>query len=332
LTAALSLLAFVGLVSLAAQRRLVSARWATRAPGLAIWAWQALTLAAAAALLLAGFTLILPLSHLSVDLATLLHECAVHLREQYESLLGTGLALVGGGAAVVIVVRLAHAFVAVSRQVARRRRHLRDLVALLGTSPCGAEYVEVDHDVPLVYCLPGRSRRSRSDIGTARAEWSSQVVVTSAALRCLSPDELSGVLRHERAHLSTRHDLAIGAARALERAFLGLSLFRVAADQITRLAEMHADDRSGPRRPLAMALMRLGTALPPEGAIGAHGTNTLQRAQRLLLPAGALSPRLRAAVLGGPLLVLVLPLVLALAPALMPLGLGHCAGFSAQSC
>ena len=331
MTAALSLLAFVALTTVAAQHWLVSARWATRGPGLAIWAWQALSLSVAAALLLAGFTLILPLSHLSVDLAELVRACEVHLRERYETPLGTGMALVGGGAAVLIVLRLAHAFVAVSVEVGRRRRHLRDLVAVVGTRHRDPQYVEVEHDVPLVYCLPGRRRWALPGARAAHAG-ASEVVVTSAAVQCLSDAELAGVLRHERAHLDTRHDLAIGAARALERAFLGFSLFRVAADQITRLAEMQADDRAGPRRPLAMALMRLGTAQPPAGAMGAHGMNTLQRAQRLLQPSVALSPRIHAAVISGPLLVLALPLALALAPALMPLGLDHCAGFSPPSC
>ncbi|WP_170169818.1 M56 family metallopeptidase [Nocardioides aurantiacus] len=322
----------MGLSTIAAQRWLVSARWTTRGPGLAIWAWQALSLSVAAALLLAGFTLILPLSHLSVDLAELVRACEVHLRERYETPLGTGLALVGGGAAVVIVLRLAFAFVAVSVDVGQRRRHLRDLVAVLGRRHNEGQYVEVEHDVPLVYCLPGRRGWSLPGSRSSQPAKASEVIVTSAAVHCLSDAELAGVLRHERAHLETRHDLAIGAARALERAFLGFSLFRVAADQITRLAEMQADDRAGPRRPLAMALMRLGTAQPPAGAMGAHGANTLQRAQRLLEPTAALSPHLHAAVISGPLLMLALPLVLALAPALMPLGLDHCAGFSPPSC
>lgn len=332
MTATLSLLVFVVLATLVARRVLVVAVWPTRAPGLAIWAWQAVSLSVAAALLLAGFTLILPLSHLSVDLAELLSACATHLRERYETPLGTGLALTGGATAIGILARLVYAFLAVSVDVGRRRRHLRDLVHVLSTPDPSGEYVTIDHDVPLVYCLPGG--RSRPLLGHRGPEQthSPEVVVTTAALECLSAAELRGVLRHERAHLDTRHDLAIGAAHALARAFTGLSIFRMAAEQITVLAEMQADDRSGPRRPLATALMRLGTAQAPLGALGAHGTNTLRRAQRLLEPGASISPRLHLTILGGPMLVLILPIALALTPALLTLGLDHCAGLSPGSC
>lgn len=296
------LILFAAAAAALGPRLLSGGSWVARAPGLGILAWQALTAAVALALLLAGLALALPELRLTTDLAALLEACAAELRHQYGTPGGSLLSAVGGVFALALVARFAVCYSRVLLKARdERRRHLSGL-ALVARGQDGAGVTYVDHDAPLVYCLPGRS---------------GGVVVTRGAARLLSQEELAGVLAHERAHLRARHHLLIGASVALSRTFFHLGIFAVAAERIAQLAEMHADDAAGrEQRPhLATALLQLVGCPAPAGALGAGGAEAVARIVRLSRPDAPLSRTTRASVMALVMLLLMSPVVIALLPA-----------------
>jgi len=300
-------------------RVLSRAAWPSRCPRWGIFMWQALCASALLAAAGAGLALALPALRLSGDLSAVLRECVMALRAQYAAPGGAFTAAVGAAFASAV---LACAGWCVARELmaaaAARRAH-RDLL-LLTSRPFdpdragSADPVVVQHASLAAYCLPGRGGR---------------IVLTSAALDALSPDELAAVLAHERAHLSGRHHLALAAAAGLDRAFGFVPLFRVAREQTAVLVEMLADDRaSRSAQPLTVASALLRLAAPGQGgaapvaALGAAETATGDRIRRLLAdrpPVGACGSALAGlasvGLLGVPVLVLLTPaLVLASNP------------------
>lgn len=283
-------------------RLLFSGSWVTRAPGLGILAWQALTAAVALALLLAGLALALPELRLTTDLAGMLEACAAELRHQYGTPGGSLLSAAGGVFTLALVIRFAGCYSLVLLKARDdRRRHLSGL-ALVARGRDGAGVTFVEHDAPLVYCLPGRS---------------GGVVVTRGAARLLSQEELAGVLAHERAHLRARHHLLIAASVAVSRTFFDLGVFALAAERIAQLAEMHADDAAGrEERPhLATALLQLAGCPAPAGALGAGGGGAVARIMRLSRPGTPLSRTTRASVMALVAALLMSPLAISLLPA-----------------
>lgn len=143
--------------------------------------------------------------------------------------------------------------------------------------------VVLEASQPAAYCVPGRP-------GT--------IVVTSGALEVLEPAQLTAVLAHERAHLAGRHHLLLALIRGLAAIFPGVPLFTRGPAEVTRLAEMRADDaaaRHAGRRPLIEALLAMGTgaavparetgpAVLPAAALAATGHAVAARVQRLLEP------------------------------------------------
>ena len=119
------------------------------------------------------------------------------------------------------------------------------------------------------------------------------MIVTTAALQALDPDQLDAVLAHERAHLASHHHRLLAIARIGRQVLPFLPLMRVADTQITRLVEMHADDAATAGRdtgPLATALVVLAAAAGPAPGLAAAATDAVQRIQRLLRPAEPLEP------------------------------------------
>ena len=95
------------------------------------------------------------------------------------------------------------------------------------------------------------------------------------------------MLAHERAHLSGRHHLMLRLAAALERTFLGVRFFAVAAEQVAYLVEVAADDaaaRRAPRLTVAAALLAVAAAGVPAGTLGAGGSAVARRIERLIDP------------------------------------------------
>ena len=326
MSALLSLLGFAVLTSLAARRWLANASWTHQAPVLAIFVWQAVTFSVAGAVVLAGAALVLPQLHLSVDLAEAFRACVAELRHQYQTPAGAAFAVAGGVAALALIARFTYIFGVLQRRARSTRRSMRASLQLVGTPHPELDYVEVDHMVPLVYCVPGRfGAQLLPHLGGRQGR---AVVVTRGAREALTPSQLEGVLAHEQAHLRARHDLAITAARALARTFFGLGIFVLAAERIAELAEMHADDATphGQRRDLAAALLRLGTTGVPVGAMGARGTSAVARIRRLANPAVPLPGRGMAIASGAVFALSIAPLLLALVPTVLALFLDCCGG------
>ena len=155
-------------------------------------------------------------------------------------------------------------------------------------------------------------------------------LMTTGALRALDPGQVDAVLAHERAHLACHHHRLLAIARIGRQVFPFIPLMRDAAGQVARLTEMHADDAATAgrdARPLATALVVLASAgtgpVPETPALAAAGTDAVHRIQRLLAPAEPLSRvrrhLLRAAAAG----LALVPLLLALAPAVVALALGR---------
>ncbi|MFE7588525.1 M56 family metallopeptidase [Kitasatospora sp. NPDC057512] len=167
----------------------------------------------------------------------------------------------------------------------RRRRRHADLLDLVGRPAPELGAVVLDHAVPAAYCLPGRSAR---------------VVLTSAAVRSLTADQLRALLAHERAHLAGRHHLVAAATEAFGRAYRIVPLARASRERTAVLLEMVCDDhavRSTSARTLAGAMCEVATGGAPQSAFAAGGAAVLARVRRLLRPAAPLHPAARCAIL-----------------------------------
>ncbi|TFV79385.1 M56 family peptidase [Blastococcus sp. CT_GayMR19] len=252
--------------------KVAGAAWASRAPRLAIFTWQAATVGLVGTSVLAGLTLLVPVTAVGGGLAAILHACATTIAGVYGSPDRLPAVLVGAVLAVVLPVRLT---VVAFRTVLRDRRARRDLrhsIALGARAEHSLGVLVLDSDRAAAFCVPGRDRA---------------VVLTSAALQALTPDELTGVLAHEREHLRARHHLAVTAARIVERALPGLPLVVHARVQIERLVELLADDAAARRvDPLhvASAMVTLAGMRAPRPALGAAEGSTTVRVTRLLAP------------------------------------------------
>ncbi|GAW49788.1 M56 family metallopeptidase [Nocardioides sp. PD653] len=298
------LLAFAAVAAVAGSRLLARSSWVQRSPPWGIWAWQALTAAVALAIVMAGVTVALPALPVRTHVADLFGTTSFYVAQHYTTPAGAALAAASAVLTAVLLVSVAAQIAVHLHRSARQRRSQVEALVMVGVQhPDG--FVVVDHQAPVVYCLPGRR---------------SQVVVSSAALELLTPRELRLVLAHEDTHLRARHDLALSMAAALEKAFLGLRVFSRAHEQIATLVEMQADDSaqaSVDRRALARALVTLCSGASPGPALAAGETAALARVRRLTASsASPLRPRQGALVGATTAVLLSTPLVLALAPAL----------------
>ncbi|MGW4378420.1 M56 family metallopeptidase [Kitasatospora sp. NPDC004531] len=300
MTAALVLLGYALLVGVLAPLPLARARWTHRAPRLAVALWQGLALSFLTALVLAAVHVAVPGGHLHLGLVGLMHLCGVDHA-------GGGGAPPGG---LRLLLPVAAAlwplgrFAAVLGRAARHRRRHRRLLDLVATRDPRLGAHVLDHHVPAAYCLPGH--RSR-------------IVLTRGALDLLTPPQLAAVLAHERAHVAGRHHLARNAADAFAAAFPFLPLARLSARETPLLLEMAADDRavrSHPRAALAAAMYRVAGGQVPQAAFAAAGTAALLRVRRLLAPATAPHPALRAAAALTTATAPVLPLLFTCGPLL----------------
>ena len=267
---------------------LAGARWTDRAPAAAVVLWQAVTLAAVLCAL--GVVLAAP--------------------EEATRAAGSGkpvvtVALVGALAvAAVIVIRLLVSLAGVSRRSRARRARHRMLADLLDRAEQHRELeVEglrvLDGELPLAYCVPGRSPR---------------VVLSGGALRVLERDQIDAVLAHEQAHLRHRHDVVMESLTAFYRAVPRPLRSRTPLDAVHLLLEMVADDAARKRcgaEPLRAALVRLSDAIPL-GDVPIDGDRQ-RRLDRLARPRPspavltALAGVLATAILVLPTVILVVP-------------------------
>ncbi|MEU8762268.1 M56 family metallopeptidase [Streptomyces sp. NPDC048659] len=257
---------------------LVRARWAQQVPRLALAVWAASGAVFAASVAGLALQLILPArtGHRVSDVLFAFRfppaESLLHL---------DGRVYVAGAVAAglfgVPLVGFARALLRARRL---RRRHAETL-RLVGRYDPELRATVLDHEHPAVYCLPGRSRR---------------VVVSSGALRTLTPAQLAAALAHERAHISGRHHILVAATESFVAAFPRLPLARHGATAVPLLLEMTADDRAllrCSRDALATALYALASGRAPREAFAAGGPSAALRMRRILTPHSAGHPVLR---------------------------------------
>ncbi|WP_018505491.1 M56 family metallopeptidase [Parafrankia discariae] len=186
--------------------------------------------------------------------------------------------------AVVVVGLLAAAArraVAVGRDLAAAELTCRRL----GPAPTGLVIVDDDH--PDAYTLPGLTGR---------------IIVSTAMLRALPPDERRVLLAHEHSHLRHRHhaytqlaDLAAAANPLLRTpaAAVRLAVERWADED----AATTADNRAVVVRALARAgIARSGTVTMPTASLGAVDTDLAHRARALREPPPKPQPALALAL------------------------------------
>lgn len=313
MTTAAVLVAYASVVGALGGRLTLPDSWASRNPRLAIFYWQALTASVVASVLMAGLALSFPVVPGAGALADLLHTCVMLLRSRYSTPSGAlagslGIVLLAG-----VVLRVGWCLATTVREVTRRRAEQRDFVTLHSEHDPGLAVDIVAHDRCAVYCVPGRRAR---------------IIVTSAAAETLDREQMAAVLAHERAHLSGRHHLVVMSIEVLRRAFPFVPVFRHGADAVARLVEMVADDRAARgagRVVLATALVRLASASTPAGAMAAGGATAIARVQRLIdeSPNRYGRPHSTLAISVAILLV-VLPVVVAAAPALGIISSTYC--------
>lgn len=309
------LLAYATCVGTFGAGMLGRARWASRAPLLAILTYLAAAWSVVAALGLAGLTLAVHATALGGGLSHLIGACVVRLRDTYATpggatAAGLGLTLAGAVAARTAVTATTH-LRAVRRQALWHARAAR----LTGRPEPALGATLVDHPQPAAYCVAGRRPT---------------VILTTGALRSLDPAQLDAVLAHERAHLASRHHRLLAMARIARQVLPFVPLMREADAQVTRLVELHADDtatRSRDPGPLAAALVILATGAGPAPTLAAAAVDAVQRIRRLLGPAEPPLGAVRRLQLRAVAVALALaPVLLALTPAALALALGRVPG------
>lgn len=275
------LLSYTVLLGMVVPQLLSRARWVTRAPGLAIRLWQALSISWLAALLLVGVVLMKPWLHAAAGAGSL-------------SPSGVVTTVLGAALTTGIIARVGHIATRELLDARRTRRWHVAMLALAGRPLPGHEATLLEQDAPAVYCLP-RPRR---------------IIATTGAVHALSHDQLAAALGHERAHLRLRHHRLLAGSAVLARTFRPVPLLRRAHREIAVLAELAADDDAAnthPRATLAAALVALARASTPTVALGAGGHDTVHRVERLLAPPAPLGLPWRVAGTGTAASVLALP-------------------------
>ena len=210
-------------------------------------------------------------------------------------------------------MRASTALTAVAHLRAVRRQAVQhaQTARLVGRPDAALGAVLVDHEQPAAYCVAGPHPT---------------VILTTATLQALDPEQVDAVLAHERAHLASHHHRLLAIARIARQVLPFLPLMRDADTQITRLVEMHADDAAttdGDTGPLATALAVLAAAAGPAPGLAAATTDAVQRIQRLLRPAEPLSRVRRQLLRAGAAALALTPVLLALTPAMVALALGR---------
>ncbi|MFF4576368.1 M56 family metallopeptidase [Streptomyces sp. NPDC001410] len=269
---AVGLAGYALLVGAAVPPLLARARWAHRAPGIAVLAWQGLMVTFIVATALAVYHLVMTEQHVHDGVVGLLTECGLAADAppgNAPPTLGDALVI---AAPIVVVLLPAGWLVRCAWRARSARARQLDLLTLVGEPAPEYGATIVDYDTPAVYCLSGRG---------------SHIVVTRGALDTLTEEQLRAVLEHERAHISGRHHLLKILVDAFSRAFRGLPLARHVKEQTNLLLEMIADDHAlqfHSREVLATAMCEVAAGRAPQVALGAGGSGALIRLRRVLTP------------------------------------------------
>ena len=294
------------------------ARWTARSPFAAMVLWQSIALAGGLSMI--GAMLVYGLEPLGDNLLAALRRAAtLVLGNESPGELHFWHLFALCTAALLTVHLVFTLLLTYARIVTQRRRH-RELLSLL-SSPSGAldRTWVINHPAPVAYCLPGGSR--------------SVTVLSDGLMETLDPEELSAVVRHEKAHLTQRHHLLLWAFEAWRAALPWLPTSRLARAAVNSLVEMLADDvarRSTPDAVLvrAIALVAVGGAddggrpPAPNGSLPTtmdegEDVDVAARLSRLLTPRPPLGRTATAGVLVASGLLLAVPTVLLLAPGIV---------------
>ena len=282
-------------------------RWPTSSPSLGIVAWQAMTISVFVSFVLAGVTLAAHAIPKSGLVGTVLHACSVFLSDENGASESSVLPALGAVLAAGFIAGLFWAAQrGLRRQAADARRQLEAL-RLVCSPHHELDIAVLDHEVPTVFCVPGRGPEPR-------------VVVSRGALEALTPSQMRHVLAHERAHLAAHHHLVLRWAEAFAVVLRGHFGTDRALVRLEELVEMHADDAAGPqhRRELAEAVVALAGGAHPQVALGARGC-ALRRVKRLTSPVEPMRSRTRVGVLLGATGLLTAPALIATLPGMVSL-------------
>jgi Zn-dependent protease with chaperone function len=318
-----ALIVYAAVVGFAGPAGFRRAAWPLRAPRLGAAAVVAAAWSVPVALVLAGVTVFLPASGLTVDVVHLVGACLGRLRAAYGTPAGAGIATAGQVLTVGMLLRGAWAVAqVVRRRHAERRRH-RLLLRWAGADLPDVPAIVLEQSEAAAYAVAGRYRT---------------VVVTRGIVDLLSGAELSAVLAHEHAHLAARHHCWLTAAALVAQALPMVPLLREAPARVGRLLEMEADELAAAHhepRVIASALVAVATrprlqceaagdapprATPKVGdrplraGLSAGGSEALARVQRLLHPPARLPAVRRAFARTAIAALTVAPLLLAVAP------------------
>ncbi len=311
--AAVSLLGYAAAMATVGPWLLNRTRWTLRSPRLGILAWFALVSSVLVAVLMASVVAWLPRWPGTMGLADLLNTCAMLLQQQYRTPAGAVTGTVGLLLALAVVARLLLCGMRIGVTTRRARRAQRHLISMVGpVSGPHPGYHVVHHQEPAAYCIPGRHP---------------EIVLTSATLSSLDGPQLRAVLAHEREHLRGHHHLLVALAEAARDAFPFVPAFVAAFEEITRLVEMRADQRAveaTDELTLASALLRLAQGRTPIGSLAAGGSALVARVGRLTEPMQPLTLAHGVAVHVAALMLAVVPVLIAAAPALAVVSAPYC--------
>ncbi|MGW2201707.1 M56 family metallopeptidase [Streptomyces sp. NPDC001774] len=307
----LALLALGVLTAAVAPRLLSRSDWAEREPVVALWMWQCVV----AAVLLC-FALSMTFSAAAAWQGVRGHVfvgAPSRVIEAYE--LGAHQPW-SGALAVILACGGLWTGAMLTREIrgarARRRQRRGELLVrsplLPGEEPGSGPLVVLEGERPDAWWLPGTT---------------SQLVITTAALRRLKGRQLDAVLAHEQGHARARHDWLLHCSGALAGGFPGIPVFAAFRDQMHRLVELAADDvasRRFGRLTIALALVELNEERGVFGPGSAPGADLPGRVNRLLTAAPRLTAGRRLRLTAAAALVPVVPVLVAFVPALKALG------------
>src|SRR6266568_1534495 len=185
--AAVALLGYAALLLTAGAAALARARWADRAPRLAVAAWLALTSSAVVSVTLGGVALVVPTVRVSADLSALLTACVMALRASYAHPGGAAMAGAGAVLGLAVITRVAWCTAGTLARAGRARRRHRRGLALAGRHDSRLGTVLVDHHQAAAWCLPGSGRLVELIADDAAAAASPRLKVAEALLALAAP-------------------------------------------------------------------------------------------------------------------------------------------------
>lgn len=289
--------------------RLSRASWPSRAPSTALFLWQSIALTGGLSMI--GSLLLFGLSAYGDSpfeaLAALVDETLAGRIPEGATIFQVGSLSFAVLLTGHLLLNLASTFVRTERQ---RRRHL-DLVTLLSDPVPGEPGTRrLDHPAPVAYCLPGAFR--------------SVTVLSDGLLALLDRDELRAVLEHERAHLQQQHALVLLSFRSWGNALPWFPIAHLAEIAVEALVEFIADDAARTvvdGRQLASAIALIGSAGAPAAPVDVDSPArdyrvdtrvATTRIRRLVDGPPPLDRGLRGAIVGGAIVLLLLPFALLL--------------------